>query len=291
MTKIRTYVNASSLGSYFGIGFYPPEMQFKIDLGEIIPEFSEDAKLRMLIGNKLENGVLDIFENILATPITNRNTQVMEFYDGKMKGKMDGLAFYQGEKTVIECKVSNSSSGAFVDNLNYYLQVQAYMLATDAKQAILCGLQNGEPIQKLIFRDEDAIADIKEMVDFVVNCLSGLSDFNDYPKHLAIKYSKETVTEPLKDVTQDTVMDIHRLAVLKEEMSQREKQIKEIEARIKDKYTTGVYEDATFKLTLYEGTSAGRYDMNKLQLENPSINIEKYKGAGNTYKAMRLTIK
>ena len=158
--KIRNYVTPSSLGSYFGVGFLEPEEQIEIDLGNKEQTFDEDSEDRMRLGRCLEDSALNYFEETLGIVIEERNDQLRNFYDNKMLGKIDGMTILNGEKTVVENKISNAKSYRFTENLGYIFQVQSYMMATDTKQALLCGLYQGKPIYKIIQRDEEMIKDI-----------------------------------------------------------------------------------------------------------------------------------
>ena len=171
MKKIRNYVTPSSLGSYFGVGFLSPEEQIEVDLGNTEQYFDEEAEDRLRLGRVLEDSVLNYFEEALGIIIEERNDELRVFYDNKMMGKVDGIAVFNGEKTVVENKISNAKSYKFTENMGYIFQVQSYMMATNTKQALLCGLYQGKPVYKVIYRDEEMIRDIKRMVEFVYDML------------------------------------------------------------------------------------------------------------------------
>ena len=57
--KERFDVIASSLSSYFGVGFNTVQEQLEIDLGKTEKVFDEEAQDRMNLGNAMENGCLD----------------------------------------------------------------------------------------------------------------------------------------------------------------------------------------------------------------------------------------
>ena len=64
--KERHYVNSSAIGSYFGVGFNSPSEQLEIDLGNVAPDFTDEAKRRMYLGQVLEDPVLDWWEKELS---------------------------------------------------------------------------------------------------------------------------------------------------------------------------------------------------------------------------------
>ena len=290
-TKIRYYLNSSAIGSYFGVGFNEPFEQFQIDSGEVEDTFDDEAQARMDLGNILEDPVLDLFEGILKIIITDRNQDMMNFYDDKLKGIVDGMAMYNGLNTVIECKVSNAKSYRFTENMGYLFQVQAYMLSKGADQAILLGLYQGKPIFKVIPRDEEMIADIKEMADFVYEVLIGLADWSEYPTHLYEKYAKRSPLESFEDVTeldQETFKDIARL---KAEAGVIKKQLAGLEGHVKMKFGIGKYEGADFNFTLSQGSRKGGFDVDMLSIEHPELDLEKYQKPPSTYQTIRVTRK
>ena len=73
--KERFYLIASSLGSYFGVGFNTIEEQLEIDLGKRAKEVEPDAQDRMDLGIAMENGCLDYFEKKLNIIIDERNSE------------------------------------------------------------------------------------------------------------------------------------------------------------------------------------------------------------------------
>lgn len=289
--KHRDYTTPSSLGSYFGVGFNDPHTQLQIDLGLEDDNFDDDAEARMLLGNVLEDSVLNYFEQAMGLIIDERNDELREFYDGKIKGKVDGMTTIDGVRTVVECKVSNAQSYKFTENAGYLFQVQAYMLATDTTQAMLCGLYQGKPIYKIIHRDEDIINDIKEMTDYIVDVLIGLDDFDNYPQHLFEKYSKVKMLEPLDNVS---LVDVEHFSILTDLKAQKkviEDDIKMIENTLKEKFDTGIWENSVYKVTLSESSRVGGIDLDRLSIEHPEIDYSAYMKPSSTFKTMRITKK
>mgnify|MGYP001342193116 CR=1 FL=1 len=217
MLKQRFYTIPSSIGSYFGVGYLTPEEQLEIDLGIEEREIDNASRDRMELGKKLENATLDFFEDKLGIIITDRNEETLWFYDDKIKGKIDGMTTYNGERTVVECKISNASTGRFTEEINYIMQVQCYMLATETNQALLCGLYQGKPIFEVIYRDEEMINDIKEMTDFIFEVLGGIESFSNYPEHLKKKYSKTTDLVEIHKLPEELSNDAKLLLVYKEQ--------------------------------------------------------------------------
>jgi predicted phage-related endonuclease len=278
--KTRYYITPSSLASYFGCGFNSPEEQFKIDSGEIAADFDDDSKLRMELGNHLEDAVIEYFQNIIfKNPITDRNTETKWGYDGKIRYKLDGKTILKDEVVIFENKISNSQSYKFTENKGYHIQVQAYMLCENLNKTILAGLYQGKPIYKIVERDEDLVDDIKTMTDFVVSALNGLVDFyNDYPVDLLEKYSNSKLYEPITDLSDSTIEYLHQLADLNEKKSEIEKEIKDLKNKHENDFeiTSGTYEDDYIKVSVSRWTQSGGFDLDEFTLRNPDVDIKPY---------------
>lgn len=287
----RYYTTPSSLGSYFGVGFNNPEDQLKIDLGLLEPDFDDDAQDRMLLGRVLEDAMLNYFEQKMDIKITDRNTDTFFFYDGKIKGVVDGMTVINGLLTVVENKISNAYYGPFTENMGYLLQCQAYMLGKNASQCLLCGQYQGRPIYKLIQRDEAIIKDIKEMTDFIVSVLMGLDDFSNYPMHILEKYSTTKILPEISTMSDDDLHNIRLLSTYKEQVKTLEKKIKDIEEPLKNKYSEGVFDNGSIRFTIATQERKGGYDIDRLSIEHPEIDYNKYLKPATTLKVMRLKIK
>ena len=291
MKKIRNYITPSSLGSYFGVGFLSPEEQIEIDLGNKEQYFDEEAQARLMLGRNLEDAALNYFEEALGIIITERNDQLINFYDNKMKGKIDGMTIFNDVETVVENKISNARSYKFTENLGYHFQVQSYMLATGKKQALLCGLYQGKPIYKVIPRDEEMITDIKTMVDFVYDMLMGFETWENFPYNLVEKYSGKTTLEDIKNISEGEIDTISELAELKEERSSLDKEIRAIESQLKEKWNTGKYENDNIKLTISEVRKRGSIDIDRLSIDHPEIKYSNYIKDDIVYKTIKVNKK
>ncbi len=291
MKKIRNYITPSSLGSYFGVGFLSPEEQIEIDLGNKEQYFDEEAQARLMLGRNLEDAALNYFEEALGIIITERNDQLINFYDNKMKGKIDGMTIFNDVETVVENKISNARSYKFTENLGYHFQVQSYMLATGKKQALLCGLYQGKPIYKVIPRNEEMIEDIKTMVDFVYDMLMGFETWENFPYNLVEKYSGKTKLEDIKNISEGEIDTISELAELKEERSSLDKEIRAIESQLKEKWNTGKYENDNIKLTISEVRKRGSIDIDRLSIDHPEIKYSNYIKDDIVYKTIKVNKK
>jgi hypothetical protein len=291
MRKIRYYVSASSLGSYFNVGFNSPDEQFQIDLGNTEQVFDNDAQDRLDLGNYLEDAALNYFENKLGIKIESRNTELVELYGGKIFGKFDGKTVLDGKKTLVENKISNAKSYKFTENMGYIFQVQAYMMDGDFEQALLCGLYQGKPIYKIIPKDEAMIADIKLMTDFVVGALMGIHDFvEDFPVDLVNKYSSYHPIKKIEHMENDTRSYFVKLGNLNKQKAEIEKQIKELKDIHEDTtFEEGAYEDDFIKVSVRNYDIKGGYDIDLLSLDHPELNLSKYRKDNTT--AQRVTIK
>lgn len=284
---MSNYIRVSSLGSYFGVGFNDPETQYRIDTGLEVQEFDEEATKRINLGKFLEDSSLNYFQNYFSAVITNRNTKTLVFYNDKLHGKLDGMMSYEGEDVVVENKISNSQSGKFTEDAGYVFQVQAYMLATNTKRALLCGLFQGKPIHKFIERDEGIIEDIKTMTDFVVGMMDGVNDFKDYPWYLVTKYSGKTEL-PKMELNDGEILVVHQLRDIKAEIRKLEEAEAMLENTIKSKYSSGKFTDGSLTVTLSEYTRSGGYDLDAFSINNPEIDLTPYKKADTTFKTLRI---
>lgn len=285
--KERFTITSSSLGNYFGVGFEPPMTQLEYDLGEKERVITEADEARMKLGINLEKGMLDYFESVLGISIINRNEKTEECFDGFLRIKIDGETIYQGEPTIVECKVSSTD---FTQNLGYMLQVQAYMHAKGYKQALLCGLSAGSPKYTLIRYNEDIAKDIEEMVYAVRDILNGIADKEDFPWHLVDKYantddSKELVEADLND----DILYVQELKEIKDKIKVLESREKELENYIKYNYTNTYanLSDFTFKCSTME--RKGSYDMDLLMANHPEIDFESYRKPSSTSTVIRFS--
>ena len=73
--KERFDIIASSLSSYFGVGFNTVDEQLDIDLGLTEKVFDDEAQERLDLGNCMEDGCLNFFEKKLGIIIDERNNE------------------------------------------------------------------------------------------------------------------------------------------------------------------------------------------------------------------------
>ena len=291
--KERYDVIASSLSSYFGVGFNTIQEQLDYDLGKEERVVDDEAQDRMDLGNAMEDGCLNYFEKKMGILIDERNSEYKYACDGKLKCKRDGRTFLDGVETGVENKYSNSSSECFTDSIGYVIQCQAYMMAWGLDQWILCGMWQGKPSYKLIKKDVEIQNDIETIVDAVVEIMMGLRDIDDYPWDIVEKYSKQ---KQLKVLTDDELEDydkqlLNSVGKLKVQKKVIEDKLKELEDYAKTHYEDSKWEDNDFKYTI--STSAGRstFDKATFSIENPTIDIMKYYKEGTPFRTIRCTAK
>ena len=291
--KERFNVIASSLSSYFGVGFNTVQEQFDIDLGKTEKVFDEEAQDRLDLGNAMEDACLNYFEKKMKILIDERNSEYKYACDGKLKCKRDGRTFLDGIETGVENKYSNSSTECFTDSLGYYIQCQAYMMAWGLDQWILCGMWNGKPAYKLIKKDVEMQKDIETIVDAVVEVLMGLRTIDEYPWEIVEKYSKQ---KQLKELTDEDLEDYDKkllksLGQLKQQKKAIDAKIEELESYAKNHYDDSKYEDDMFKYTISTSSGRATFDKNTFSIENPTIDISKYYKEGNSFRTIRITPK
>lgn len=287
----RYNITASALGSYFGVGFNTPYEQLMIDLGLMESEFDDDSMDRMRLGTELEDAVLNYFEYKLKISITNRNLEVLEDFDGKLRLKIDGETIYNGEPTIVECKVSNSTAGIFTKNKGYLLQTQAYMNKYGYNQCLLLGLYLGKPVWTLVKRDDEAIEDIEEMVETVFGILNGLLDESDFPYHLTEKYSGRNGPDEVQTFDEDDLGLAEEYAELAVEYSNLGKRLDEIKDAFKEKYSNMVFKNEDLSVRVTETERKGFLDEISLEMSHPDIDLDKYRKPSSKSKRITITKK
>ena len=294
MNSGRYNVIASSLASYMGVGFNTIQEQLDYDLGKEERVVDDEAQDRMDLGNAMEDGCLNYFEKKMGILIDERNSEYKYACDGKLKCKRDGRTFLDGIETGVENKYSNSSSECFTESLGYVIQCQAYMMAWDLDQWILCGMWQGKPAYKLIKKDVEIQNDIEIIVDAVVEIMMGLRDIDDYPWDVVEKYSKQ---KQLKVLTDDDLEEydkklLHSIGKLKAQEKVVKEKLKELEDYAKLHYEDSKWEDADFKYTISTSASGkSTFDKNTFSIENPTIDITKYYKEGTPFRTIRCTAK
>lgn len=286
--KERFAVAASSLGSYFGVGFNDPLRQLLIDTGKIEEEFDDESQERMDLGNMLEDASLNVLEYKLGVKITHRNIEVEDALDGKLRIKLDGETILDGEETVVENKVSNSKTSLFTKNKGYEFQCQAYMMHRGWNQALLGGLYQGKPIWRVIKRNDDMIEDIKVMVEKVYGIMNGILSEEDFPWELVNKYSNKIVVEHYD--TFDPIEDgdyLERLPELNEQIKELTNEKDTIVDYLKNKYNAVAYNDERYSLSVSSYQRAGSLDTIALEMDHPEIDLDKYKGEGSIVTTVR----
>lgn len=293
MLNSRYNVIASSLSSYFGVGFNTPQEQLDFDLGNEERIVDDEAQDRMNLGIALEDGCLNYFEKKMGISIDERNSEYKFAFNDQLKCKRDGRTFLDGVETGVENKYSNSSAECFTDSIGYEIQCQAYMEAWGLDQWLLCGMWQGKPVCRIIKRNQEIINDIETIVNAVVEIMMGLRDIDEYPWDIVEKYSKQ---KQLKVLTDDDMEDydkklLNSLGKLKSQKKVIEDKIKELEEYAKSHYEDCKWEDSEFKYTISTASGKASFDKNTFSIENPTIDISKYYKEGTPYRTIRCTAK
>lgn len=291
--KERYDVIASSLSSYFGVGFNTPQEQLDFDLGNEERIVDDESQDRMNLGIALEDGCLNYFEKKMGISIDERNSEYKFAFNDQLKCKRDGRTFLDGIETGVENKYSNSSAECFTDSIGYEIQCQAYMEAWGLDQWLLCGMWQGKPVCRIIKRNQEIINDIETIVNAVVEIMMGLRDIDDYPWDIVEKYSKQ---KQLKVLTDDDMEDydkqlLNSLGKLKAQKKVIEDKIKELEEYAKDNYEDCKWEDSEFKYVISTSSGKASFDKTTFSIENPTIDISKYYKEGTPYRTIRCTAK
>lgn len=288
MIKERFDVIASSLGSYFGVGFNTPEQQLSYDLGLDEAVFTKDAEDRMSLGTELEDAVLNYFEKKLGIEIKERNDAIRWAFDNKLKCKVDGMTILDGTPTGVECKVSNAESKKFTEDKGYYLQCQAYMAATGLDQWVLLGLWQGKPVHRIIKRDDRVINLIGELVNYLFDVFNGIADPNDYPYDIIREYTGAPEIEEA-DFTDDDKSLLEELYSLKQKSKEDSDRIAELETYFKETFKNVKYSGSEFIATISVSKRSGGIDIDRIKDDYPLLDEEKYRKPDSEYTQLRFS--
>lgn len=289
MNKQRFDIIASSLSSYMGVGFFTVDEQLDVDLGKTVKEFDDESLDRMALGTAMEDGCLNYFEKKLNIIIDERNSEYKYACNGMLKCKRDGRTFLNGIETGVENKYSNSKE-VFTDDIGYIIQCQAYMMAWELDQWLLCGMSCGKPVYKIIKKDKDIQNDIETIVESVMSILTGIGSIEDYPWDIIEKYSKQKLPKVLveTEITDDEKLIFSRFGELNKEISILSKEKSELDDYIKSHYKDSMFVNDAYKYTITTTERTGGYDMDKLSIEHQDIDLEQYRKPSTSYSVIRV---
>lgn len=287
--KQRFTVTASGLGSYCGVGFNTPEDQLLIDLGEKAPFVNDFIQDKFNQGNFMEDAILNYFEGVLNTSITERNIQVYDVMDGMLRVKPDGICIYEGVKTTIEAKFSTAET-PFTEDKGYMLQLHAGMLAQGTEQGIILGFHKGKPIWRLYQKDPAIIRLIESITPTIFAILNGILDKDKLPTE-GVEYFGSTIY----DVTEEVAFEADDKSLLESYIAVNQ-QIKELEAQknliadsLKAKYPYTKGEVDGYKIAVADQTRKGSLDMDALRMAYPHIDFDQYVKPASVSKVLRVT--
>lgn len=289
MLKKRTNITASSLASYFGVGFNTPEDQLLIDLGEKEVLFSDEAQRRLDYGNFFEDPMLDWFEQDLGIIISDRNTEVVTALDGMLRVKVDGMTTFEGEPTVIEAKFSNAKAGSFLDNKGYHLQLKAGMVAKGVRQGLLLGMYQGLPQYVLIKITDADVQLIEDMCVRIGAILQGISDRSDFPFDLVEQYKSTPVMEGDEFVEFDEEEDTDVLKIYLEAKAvekEAKEQVTIAQKYLLEKYPLTKFDNEEFKISVTNRERAGALDYEQLRSDFPHIDFDAYRKEPTVFKTL-----
>lgn len=283
------YLRPSSLGSYFGVGFNTPEQQFRYDTGQEEVVFDEESKARLKLGTMFEDTILNYFEDMLNVIITDRNEETKMIYGGKLHGRIDGLTMYQGEPAIVEAKMSNSKYKNFTENFGYKIQAHCYMMDhDDINKTLLLGLQNGKPTFSVINKDPELIEDIKRMTDFILDMMQGKETWDNYPWDLVEKYSGSKPLPELESMQEFEIEYIKKLSDINDKIKELTYEKREIEDHLKSHYEVGKFDNGEVYMTLGQYSRKAGYNLDRLLLDHPEIDLEKYRAEPTEYRTLRV---
>lgn len=123
----------------------------------------EDRKLKMLVGDALEDMVIDMLTRTL--PLQGWRvigTQTYAPVPGTTGGKIDILIQHieSGTRVVIDVKATSSKSKNFLPKKGHKLQVQGYLKGLDVDEGFLLYVfydMDEEPMSFTVYRDDNAV--------------------------------------------------------------------------------------------------------------------------------------
>lgn len=286
--KQRADIIASSLASYFGVGFNDIDTQFDLDLGLIPNEFDDAAEDRMRLGRNLEDGVLDYFEERMGIKIDERNSETKFAVDGLLKCKRDGRTYLDGVETGWEGKYSNAQSD-FTLSKAYELQCQAYMMAWGLDQWVLAGIWQGKPVFRLIKADPEVQKDIETIVLFVAEVLNGLASREDFPYEIPEKYNKAAKLKTCEELDENDYELLSELAEVKQDIKVKKARETEIANYIKANFNDTKIKTDRFTCTVSTSKGRASLDTARLSIERPDVDLSQYQKVSAGYKTIRIS--
>lgn len=287
--KQRFSVTASGLGSYCGVGFATPHDQLLIDLGEKAPFINDYIQDKFNQGNTMENAILDYFEGVLNTRITERNIVTYDVLEGMLRVKPDGICTYEGARTTIDAKFS-SADAPFTEDKGYLLQLHAGMMAQGTEQAIILGFHKGKPIWRLYKKDQNIIELIEAIVPTIFMILNGILDKEMLPTE-GFEYFSSTVYDETEEVAfeeQDKSW-LESYILVNQQIKELETQKALIAENLKSKYPYTRGEVEGYKITVADQTRKGGLDMDALRMAYPEIDFDQFTKPASVSKVLRVT--
>lgn len=286
----RNSVTASTLGSYFGVGYNKPLEQLGYDKGEDEIHFMEAQEQAMEVSSLVEEGILDIVEARNNCIITQRNTETLTAMDGKLRVRKDGFTSINGENYVVEVK-HVASGGNLINNKGYHFQVMAQIIAEREKgikvdKGILAGLYKGKYYQIILELTPELEQDIHIMINTVVAILQGDLPETMFPANITDKYSPLQVeSEEFKESDIDIV---NNLIDIKENIKELKEQEKNATDYLKERYESLDYTTAEgSNITVSNQIRKGKVDLEAIVTDHPEVDIEKYRKEPSSYKVIR----
>ena len=294
------FIGGSDVGTILGVNkFKSPYQLFLEKTGQLEPE-NIDNKLQVKLGHKMEQVVAELYEEELGCKVQQslRSYRCKEYpyfvghIDRKVVGKKKGLEI----KTTSSWNKTDYKEGEVPPS--HYYQALFYMVMTGYREWDIATLRDNNQfyISHVAWDEEQAeymIAKLNRFWKCVLDKTWGLEiDGSEETSDALDKaYSNTVPSNDLTTVdTQNMEYSMNTYLELKETLKRTENAIKAFENSVKavlQETEVGII-DGTHKVTWKQYTRKGSIDMKKLETENPSLNVEKYRKPSTTYRKFEI---
>lgn len=201
--KIRkSYIGGSAASAVYGL--IPWRSTLDVWMEKRSDEVRDEPSYRMMLGNKLEQTVADLFEEKTGKKVRRNNQMMVSEEHPFMLADIDREIV--GEEAILECKATSGwSRDQWKDGMvpiGCQLQVQHYMAVTGASLAyVACMIGFEDFVIREVERDKETIG---LLVDFEKRFYEGLKDPNwmpdpdgssAYTEALRLKYSRSMAND------------------------------------------------------------------------------------------------
>lgn len=278
--KIRKdYIGGSDASAVCGLN--PWRSVLDVWMEKKATEIQDNPSYKMILGNKLEQTVAELFEEKTGKKVRRNNQMMVSEEYPFMLADIDREIV--GEEAILECKTTSGwNRDQWKDGMVpiwYQLQVQHYMAVTGASLAyVACMIGFEDFVIREVERDEETIA---LLIDFEKQFYEGLKDpewmpdpdgSSAYTEALRSKYSRSMANDDPVDLQ----MDIRPYFALEEEikeLTERKERMAQKMMKALGEAETGESKDA---FVTWKSVTSNRFDSKSFRKDHPDL-YEQYK--------------